>query len=148
MSQGLMKEMTEQIKADVMVVNEQNRNEREENAWYSVSTGRVAVAMTDGASTDNPGQPKKGFRWVKLSGICLYSCYLLPHSSLSIIEFTDFIDRLETSINGSTILVIAAGNFNAKSGVWNSGKEDARSFLLTDLMASLNLPRRHSRRHH
>jgi hypothetical protein len=43
------------------------------------------------------------------------------------------------SIKESTLPVIVAGDFNAKSGFWGSKKEDARGVLLTDWMASLNL---------
>lgn len=58
---------------------------------------------------------------------------------VTIIEFADFIDKLETSIRESVLPVIVADDFNAKSGHWGSIKEDARGVLLTDWMASLNL---------
>jgi len=138
-SQGLTKQVAEEINADAIVISEPNRNEGEDNAWYPDSTGRAAVAVTDRIPVENPGQPERGFRWVKLSGIRLYSCYWPPHSSSSITEFADFIDRLEMSIRESELPVIVAGDFNAKSGHWGSKKEDARGVLLIDWMASLNL---------
>lgn len=73
------------------------------------------------------------------SNIRLYSCYWPPHGSSSIAEFLDFLDRLNTSIRGSKMPVIAAGDFNAKSGFWGSNHEDARGVLLTDLMSAHNM---------
>lgn len=77
-SQGLTKQVAEEINADVMVISEPNRNEGEDNAWYPDSTDRAAVAVTDRIPVENPGQPERGFRWVKLSGIRIYSCYWPP----------------------------------------------------------------------
>lgn len=138
-SQGLMKQVVEEIKADVMVVSEQNRNEGEENARVSDLTSRAAVVVTDRMTVETPGQPKRGFRWVELSGIHHYSVYWPPQSSSSIAEFTNFLDRLETSIKESAIPVIAAGDFNSKSSFWGSSKEDARGALLINLMSALNM---------
>jgi len=129
-SQGLMKKVAVEINADAIVISEPNRNEGEDNAWYPDSTGRAAVVVTDRIPVENPGQPERGFWWVQLSGIRLYSCYWPPHSSSSILEFSDFIDRLETSIRESVLPVIVAGDFNAKSGHWDSKKEDAEAFYL------------------
>jgi len=42
-SQDLMKRTAEKIGADVITISEQNRNEGENNAWYSDVTGRAAV---------------------------------------------------------------------------------------------------------
>jgi len=102
-SQGLMKQVAEEINADAIVISEPNRNEGEDNAWYPDSTGRAALAVTDRIPVENPDQPERGFRWVKLSGIRLYSCYWPLHSSSSITEFADFIDRLEMSIRESVL---------------------------------------------
>lgn len=76
---------------------------------------------------------------MKLSGFRLYSCYWPPHSSTNITEFSNFLDRLETSIRESMKPVIAAGDFNSNSGMWGSNMEDARGGLLSDLMSSLNM---------
>lgn len=138
-SQGLMEQVAKEIEADVMVVSEPYRNKGEENAWYPDSIRRAAVAVTDRTSVENTGHPDRGFRWMEFSNIRLYSCYWPPHGSSSIAEFSDFLDRLDTSIRGSKMPVIAAGDFNAKSGFWGSNHEDARGALLTDLMSALNM---------
>lgn len=109
-----------------MVVSEPYRNEGEENAWYPDSIGGAAVVVTDRISLENTGYPDRGFRWVEFSNIRLYSCYWPPHGSSSIAEFSDFLDRLDTSIRGSKMPVFAAGDFNAKSGVWGSNHEEAQ----------------------
>jgi len=54
-------------------------------------------------------------------------------------EFTDFLNRLEISIRESKGPVIAAGDFNSKSGYWNSPMEDDRGALLIDSIPSLDM---------
>lgn len=56
-SQGLMKQVAAEIKADAMVVSESNRNEGEENAWFPDQTGRAAVASTNGTLVEDIGIP-------------------------------------------------------------------------------------------
>jgi len=62
----------------------------------------------------------------------------VPTSSY-LAEFKDFLLRLERSIRTSSLSVIAAGDFNAKSRTWGSPREDERGTLLADLMSALDM---------
>jgi endonuclease/exonuclease/phosphatase family metal-dependent hydrolase len=55
------------------------------------------------------------------------------------VEFEEFLNRLEISVKESEVPVIVAGDFNFKSGSWGSSIEDARRILLAELMASMDL---------
>lgn len=79
-----------------------------------------------------------GFRCVEFPDFRLYGCYCSPNCSIT--DFMDFLLRLERSIRSSHILVVAAGDFNAKSKACGNPIDDTRAALLVELMSALDKP--------
>lgn len=123
--------------ADLLVVSEQNRSQSEDDGWFADTSNRSAVVVASGVPINHVGQAELGFRWVEFPGFRLYSCYCSPNCAID--EFKDFLLRLERSIRSSSIPVIAAGDFNAKSRSWGSPRDDTRGTLLADLMSAIDM---------
>ncbi|KAL4143949.1 hypothetical protein QTP88_006197 [Uroleucon formosanum] len=118
---------------DIVIISEQNRNRPEEEGWYSDS----AVVALNRIPIFRVGPLEQGFRWIEVPGFRVYSCYCKPNCAIS--DFNDFLHRLEHSIRTAQGPVIVAGDFNAKSYLWGIPIEDARSTLLADLTAALDM---------
>lgn len=67
----------------------------------------------------------------------LYSCCWSPTSTL--LEYIEFIGRLESSIRGSKDPVVVAGDFNAWHTSWKSKKNNHRGDVLYDMIVGLSL---------
>lgn len=123
---------------DVLVISEQNKRRNEEERWYSDNSNKAAIAVVnDSLAIDKIGPPEDGFRWIKIGGKRFYSCYCSPNSGM--IEYSNFIQRLEDSIRTSDAPIVVSGDFNAHSPYWGSPKEDDRGAILIDLIAANNL---------
>jgi len=138
-AQALTQRKAEELGAGIIFISEQNRNGEEADGWYSDTLGRAAIFVAGNVTVQCPGHGERGFRWIEAAGIRHYSCYWPSSSRSSIEEFNGFLGRLEASIRSSQLPVIAAGDFNSKSGSWGSPVEDERGVLLTDLIASMDL---------
>jgi len=122
---------------DIIILSEQYRNKEEKDGWYSDACGRSAIVALGSLQVDNIGHTAQGFRWIETNGYRFYSCYYSPNAALT--DFEEFLRRLETSVRESLLPVIVAGDFNSKSGAWDSPIEDTRGARLADLMASMDL---------
>lgn len=87
-------------------------------------------------SIDEAGPCERGFKWVQIKGIRIYNCYCSPNTG--IVNFTDFVTRLENSIRTSKVPTLVAGDFNAHFPSWGSPKEDKRGEILADMIATTN----------
>lgn len=122
--------------ADIVIISEQNRNGVEADGWYSDSSGRSAVVITGNLPVTRVGPMHQGFRWVEVQGYRFYSCYWTPNCNLA--AYSDFLLQLERSVRTSSVPVVIAGDFNAKSRTWGNPRDDARGTLLADLVAALD----------
>lgn len=122
---------------DVLIISEQHRSLQETDGWFADTSNRSAVVVLSGVPVNHVGPQENGFRWIEIPGLRIYSCYWSPNCTIA--EYTDFLLRLEMSIRNSSIPVLVAGDFNAKSGEWGSLRDDARGLLLADMIAALDL---------
>lgn len=136
-AQDLALATASQLAADLLVISEQNHNRQESDGWFADTSSRSAVAALGATPVDRWGPVARGFRWVESSGFRLYSCYWTPNCHIA--EFNDFLLRLEISVRTSTLPTIVAGDFNAKSRIWGSDRDDPRGTLLADLMSALDM---------
>jgi len=79
---------------------------------------------------------ENGFAKAKLDNIQFYSCYALP--SLSLNEFTGFLDRLTKDVKEHSLVAIA-GDFNAWAVEWGSRETNAKGQALLEAMSSLDV---------
>lgn len=120
-AQDLVRATTDQEKIDVVIISEQYRNTNEDKGWYSDQSRLSAVEIVNKEiSIDEAGPCERGFKWVQIKGIRIYSCYCSPNTG--IVNFTDFVMRLENSIRTSKVPILVAGDFNAHSPSWGSPK--------------------------
>lgn len=83
------------------------------------------------------GPSEQSFQWIDLPGLRVYSYYWTPNCNL--VDFRGFLLQLELNIRSSTLPVIVAGDFNAKSRMWGSPIEDDKGILLADMVSALDL---------
>lgn len=113
-----------------------NRNEND--GWFSDQGGLSAVVIVNNQITVDQVEPKeRGFIWLQIGGIRIYSCYCSPNFGTT--AYTDFLRRLEVSIRATRAPFLVAGDFNAHSPNWGSPSEDARGRMLKDMISSTNL---------
>ena len=102
-------------------------------------TGLAAI----GVSPDCPIAPSEvergdGYVAAKFQDFVLYSCYFSPNRALT--EFEDYLGALEASMSRwQSNQIILAGDFNAKSEDWHSGRTDRRGYVLGELAIQLDL---------
>ena len=83
---------------DVLITSEQYKNE--EGNWYSDSGKLAAVSIVSNRATvDEVGPCENNFRWIKIDGKRIYSCYCSPNSGIDL--YNDFLTRLELSIKAA-----------------------------------------------
>lgn len=133
-AQQLLLQTATEKKADIMIICEQNKTLPH---WYADTDGKAAIAMHQAITPEEIGHPGRGYMWVRIRGIRIYSCYVSPN--ISIDDYRDYLERLEASIRATSGEVILAGDFNAKHAEWGSVVNDLRGNELATLAASLNL---------
>jgi len=82
----------------------------------------------------------RGFVWVWLDDVLMYSCYCTPNCTIQ--EYDLFLGGLEHSISHQSRVpanLVVAGDFNAHSPEWGSVRLDSRGSMLSDLAAMLGL---------
>ncbi|VVC46488.1 Endonuclease/exonuclease/phosphatase,Reverse transcriptase domain [Cinara cedri] len=138
-AQDLMEATAAALRADILIISEPYRCRPEEEGWFRDSSGRAAVAIVNPqiALTESGPGAEDGFRWVQCGGQRYFACYWSPNTDFA--AFEDFLIRLERSVRSSSVPVVVAGDFNAKSPAWGDSREDAKGRALADWAASLDL---------
>lgn len=133
-AQLLLLQTASEVRADVVVISEQNKNLP---SWYADLNGDAAIAITNGLTPDEVGESGPGFVWLRIKGVRIYSCHVSPN--ITIDKYRDYLESLEASIRAGNGEVILAGDFNAKSAEWGSTVNETRGDELSALAASLDL---------
>lgn len=136
-SQSLLYANAVKTGADILIVSEPNRNSISGNNWKADPEGDSAILLLNTRKAILQGGSGRGFVWLELTDLRIFSCYFSPNKALGEIE--QALDELGEAIRGSRKGAIIAGDFNAKSPVWGEHREDARGRLVTDWAAGLGL---------
>ncbi|GBP19735.1 hypothetical protein EVAR_8895_1 [Eumeta japonica] len=105
--------------------------------WETDSTTKAVIWSCDKFPFQNVVKNGiAGFVATSVDGICFYSCY--APSSLSIAEFTDFLDKL-TEEAKKHYLVAIAGDFNSLAVDWGSKQTNARGKALLEAFTTLDV---------
>lgn len=67
----------------------------------------------------------------------VYGCYISPNIDLA--QFSDFLRKLRIDMQKHDKEIVIGGDFNAKSGIWGSKKEDKRGEMLAEWLAEEDL---------
>lgn len=90
------------------------------------------------AATDSGRGP--GFAFMQFLDLLVYGCYCRPGGPLWVLEGS--LSGLEANMRQRLrpdLIVVVAGNFNAKAKSWRSAIDDARGVLLEQFAASMGL---------
>lgn len=122
---------------DIIIFSEPYRCRTEEEGWFSDVGAKAAVVVFNPEVQIRAIGPmdNAGFRWVRIGDITWYACYWSPNTAYMLYE--DFLDRLESSIRRQEGIVIAAGDFNAKSPAWGDHTDEHKGRALVDMTANL-----------
>jgi len=134
-AQALMHQTASEKDADFVLACEYNRTEGPN--WYADTTNKAAIVNVKKARLDNEGRGEAGFRWVSAHGLRMNSCYWSPNSTL--LEYTDFISRLEASIRSDSTEDLLTGDLNAKHSYWGCPLNNRRGEILADLIDATGL---------
>jgi len=121
--------------ADYKLITEPDHIET--SNWYSVYSNKAAIINAKHSSIDQIGAKEQGFCWIQSGGVRLYSCYWSPNSTL--LEYKDFIARLELSIRSANFQVLVTDDFNAHHTDWGSRSNSKRGEALSDSISALGL---------
>jgi len=132
-----------QIGADVALVSEPNKTLCEDmEGCFLDQNHRAAIMITNSNLQTTKIAPanNNGFKWIEVEGVRIYSVYWRPAKTNEDFDrYTNFLDRLETSVKETEGPVVVAGDFNAKSPKWGALREDRSVRVLTDSMTSMDL---------
>lgn len=136
-AQDLLMQTCRERKVDVALISEQYK--RPELAhWYQDATGKAAISVVNkDIAIRNYCNTAKGYTWVEVEGLRIYSCYFSPNDPLE--TLTAELEHLEDSFGTVKGEMLIAGDFNSKSPEWGSLTTDKRGALVTCMMARKNL---------
>lgn len=134
-AQALMHQTAINYSADYLIVSEPNKQDGPH--WYLDANNNAAIINSKYAQIADPGFSEAGFRWISISGTRIYLCYRSPNTTM--LDFRDFLFRLERSIRSTSEDILLAGEFNVKHSDWGSQHNDQRDEALTDMVHALGL---------
>jgi len=103
---------------------------------YSDIDKRASIELVSSPSIKDLGREEPGFRWIKIGGIRIYSCYLSP--GVIIKQYENFI-QARTSVRSRRGEVIIAGDFNEHNTDWGCPKSNKRGEILSNMIHALRL---------
>ena len=123
---------------DVLLISEQH-NWSENSAWYQQDASRRAgilvcslvLSIGDFLKTD------RGFVWVEVAGVRVYSCYFSSNDPFEIFETQILL--LEESLREASGRSLIMGDFNSKSPEWGEAHLDRRGILVVEMVARNDL---------
>ncbi|XP_043474028.1 uncharacterized protein LOC122506100 [Leptopilina heterotoma] len=122
---------------DILLISEQYKKQGFSN-WFQDSSGRSAIHICNPDITAGSFLgTDKGYVWVEMAGIRIYSCYFSPNDPLG--KFDTEIHSLEESLRAFDGDVLIAGDFNSKSPEWGETRLDRRGILVSDMLATNGL---------
>lgn len=135
---GLAEKTTMENKTDVILASEPNKQCLKSGEWFFDDTHLAAIKVKDRNIRVYDTGSGKGFVWITIKDIQVFSCYISPNVSLR--EYMKFLDGIkETLILSQHKKFILGGDMNAKSYAWNSHKEDNKGTALVEWAQELGL---------
>lgn len=132
----LLMQTVRELKLDLVLISEPYKH-LSGQPWETDSTTKAVIwscGKLPFRSVVNNGSA--GFVAASVNGIRFYSCYAPP--SLSIVEFTDFLDRLSEDAKQHHPVAIA-GDFNSWAVDWGSRHTNARGKALLEAFTALDV---------
>jgi hypothetical protein len=133
----LLQRMGEETDADILLVCEPNRKRIDGSDWYVDRLQDAAIkALGRETIVDRYGSGE-GHVWIETGPYRFISAYVSPNSGWGAYERR--LEEVGVCVRSSRRQVLLAGDFNAKSPLWGSKREDQRGAALADLLAQCDL---------
>lgn len=122
---------------DIAIVAEPNKKMASRGHWVMDSNMDAAIRVfSRDVNILKYDTEQKGFVWIELDDLVVYSCYASPNISEQ--DFESYLQALGESLKMQKKQVVVAGDLNAKSRVWGP-KEDRKGKALMDWIAQFSL---------
>uniref|UniRef100_A0A6M2DSR2 Putative r1-6 dk n=1 Tax=Xenopsylla cheopis TaxID=163159 RepID=A0A6M2DSR2_XENCH len=132
----LLVQTTRELKIDLVLLSEPYKQLTGE-PWETDTTAKAVIWSCGKFPLQNiTGNGDAGFVAASVDGVRFYSCYAPP--SISIAEFTDFLDRLVEDAKQHHPVAIA-GDFNSWAVDWGSKHTNARGRALLEAFNELDI---------
>ena len=103
------------------------------STWYENASRRDEILVfSPDLSIRDFLETDAGFVWVKVAGVCVYSCYFSPNDSSEI--FVTQILLLEESLREASGRSLIAGDFNSKLLEWGEARLDRRGISVSEMV--------------
>lgn len=115
-AQDLMHQTASEIGAQILIVSEPAR--KTPDHWVVSTNGTSAIGVRGSINVSDKGKGK-GFAWIKVANLTVYSCYWTPNVA-SLQEFEEFIED------------------NAKAVEWGSSITCEKGYILIEFIADMD----------
>ncbi|XP_051159331.1 uncharacterized protein LOC127280415 [Leptopilina boulardi] len=123
--------------ADVLLFSEQYKKPGF-SVWFEDASRRSGIQVCNPDITIGDFlETDKGFVWVEVAGVRIYSCYFSPNDPFK--KFVAEVQALEESVRAFGGDVLIAGDFNSKSPEWGESRLDRRGTLVANMVAANDL---------
>lgn len=123
--------------ADLILVAEPNKTISRGTKWFTDKDQDVGIIKGNPGVRITKWGSGKGFVWVRVQGMCVFSVYVSPNCLIR--AFESFLQGLQSCIRSTEGMVVIGGDFNSKSPMWGDPREDERGRILTEWVSSLSL---------
>ena len=136
-AQQLLHQAVAESATDIVIVSDPYRIPAGNGNWVADRLGTTAIWTTSRFPVQEiVSTSEEWFVVAKVGGVFLCSCYAPPR--LSIVQFTQLVDRITTVLTGLRPVVIA-GDLNAWAVEWGSRRTTPRGRVLLEALARLNV---------
>jgi hypothetical protein len=133
----LLQRMGEETDADILLVCEPNRKRIDGSDWYVDRLQDAAIKVLGRETIVDRYGSGEGHVWIETGPYRFISAYVSPNSGWGVYERR--LEEVGVCDRSSRRQVLLAGDFNAKSPLWGSKREDHRGAALADLLAQCDL---------
>ncbi|GBP21526.1 hypothetical protein EVAR_12127_1 [Eumeta japonica] len=132
----LLMQTVRDLKLDLVLISEPYKHLNDQ-PWETNRTSKTVISSCGKLPFQSIVNNKSaGFIAASVDGIYIYSCYAPP--SLSIVEFTDFLDKLTEDAKQHHPVAIA-GDFNSWAVDWGSKQTNARRKALLEVFTTIDV---------
>lgn len=133
----LLSSTAAKVECDLIIVAETNKTITGRKAYYTDECMDAAIVRQNPKIRITEWGKGRGFVWVRVEDIYIYSCYISPKAKAEQLE--DFLERLRSDMNARGGKILVGGDFNSKSPAWGSHEGDPKGGVLADWVASRNM---------
>ena len=137
-AQALLDKTMEERKTDVALIQEPNEKMTRNGRFYRDKNADAAILIPRGSRVKIMEWGRgEGYVWIRTPIVTFVSCYCSPNCPIT--DYETYLDNIRKVVRKTTHPKIIAGDFNAKSHLWEETRTDRRGELLANMIGSLDL---------